>query len=47
MQYISKEDLNNTAVWPTPEIIETLRFVKDLGKDNAVADQAWTRAKSH
>ena len=34
-------------VWPTPEIIKTLRFVKDLGKDNNIVDQAWTRAKFH
>ncbi len=45
--YISKEDLDNSGVWPTPEIIKTLRFVKDLGKDNKIVDQAWTRAKSH
>jgi len=47
MPYLSKEDLNNPGVWPTPEIIKTLRFVKDLGKDNKIVDQAWTRAKSH
>jgi len=47
MPYLSKEDLNNPGVWPTPEIIQTLRFVKDLGKDNKIVDQAWTRAKSH
>jgi spermidine/putrescine transport system substrate-binding protein len=45
--FLSKEDLNNPGVWPTPEIIKTLRFVKDLGKDNKIVDQAWTRAKSH
>lgn len=45
--YLSKEDLNNPGVWPTPEIIKTLHYVKDLGKDNAIIDQAWTRAKSH
>ena len=47
MPYLSKEDLNNPGVWPTPQIIKTLRFVKDLGKDNKIVDQAWTRAKSH
>ena len=45
--YLSKEDLNNSGVWPTPEIIKTLHYVKDLGKDNKIVDQAWTRVKSH
>jgi len=36
-----------SGVWPTPEIIETLVFTKDLGKDNHIMDEAWTRAKSH
>jgi len=46
-QYISKEDLANPGIWPTPEIMKTLVFVKDLGKDNSIVDQAWTRVKSH
>ena len=45
--YLSKEDLNNPGVWPTPEIIKTLHYVKDLGKANKIVDQAWTRVKSH
>ncbi|MBU1194508.1 MAG: spermidine/putrescine ABC transporter substrate-binding protein [Proteobacteria bacterium] len=45
--FLVKEDLDNSGVWPTPEIIKTLRFVKDLGKDNKIIDQAWTRVKSH
>lgn len=47
MPYLDKADLKNPGVWPTPEIIKTLRFVKDLGEDNKIVDQAWTRAKSH
>jgi len=27
--------------------MKTLHFVKDLGKDNSIIDQAWTRVKSH
>lgn len=45
--YLTKEDLKNPGIWPTPEIIETLHFVKDLGNDNKIIDQAWTRVKSH
>jgi spermidine/putrescine transport system substrate-binding protein len=45
--YLNKADLNNPGVWPTPEIVKTLVFTKDLGKDNRIMDEAWTRAKSH
>lgn len=44
--YITPEDLKNPGIWPTPEIMKTLYFVKDLGKDNKIIDQAWTRVKS-
>lgn len=47
MPYLNKEDLENSGVWPTPEIMGTLVFTKDLGKDNRIMDEAWTRAKSH
>jgi spermidine/putrescine transport system substrate-binding protein len=45
--YLNKEDLANPGVWPTPEIMETLEFVKDLGNDNRIVDEAWTAVKSH
>ncbi len=45
--YLSKADLNNPSVWPTPKIIKTLRFVKDLGKKNYIIDQTWTMVKAH
>lgn len=45
--FLTKADLENPGIWPTPEIFKTLHFVKDLGKDNKIIDQAWTRAKSH
>jgi len=44
--YITKEDLENPGIWPTPEILKTLHFVKDLGKENIIVDQVWTRTKS-
>jgi spermidine/putrescine transport system substrate-binding protein len=47
MPYLNKEDLDNPGVWPTPEIMKTLVFTKDLGKANRIVDEAWTRAKSH
>ena len=45
--FLNKEDLANPGVWPTPEIMKTLQFTKDLGKDTRIVDQAWTRVKSH
>lgn len=45
--FLNKEDLQNPGIWPTPETMRTLYFVKDLGKNNKIVDQAWTRVKSH
>jgi spermidine/putrescine transport system substrate-binding protein len=45
--FITPEDLSNPGIYPTPEIMEKLHFTKDLGKDNRIVDEAWTRAKSH
>ncbi|UCF90783.1 MAG: spermidine/putrescine ABC transporter substrate-binding protein [Desulfobacterales bacterium] len=47
MPFLLKEDLENPGVWPTPEIMQTLVFTKDLGKDNRLMDEAWTMVKSH
>jgi spermidine/putrescine transport system substrate-binding protein len=47
MPYITPEDVTNPGIYPTPEIMKTLHFTKDLGKDNRIMDEAWTRAKSH
>lgn len=45
--FLNKEDLKNPGIWPTPEIMKTLHFVKDQGKNNKLIDQAWTRVKSN
>jgi spermidine/putrescine transport system substrate-binding protein len=47
MPYITPEDIKNPGIYPTEEIIKTLHFTKDLGKENRIMDEAWTRAKSH
>jgi len=44
--YLNKEDLENPGVWPTPEIMKSLVFVKDLKKKNRIVDEAWTMVKS-
>jgi spermidine/putrescine transport system substrate-binding protein len=36
----------NPGIYPTPEIMETLYFTKDLGKKNRLIDEAWTMVKS-
>lgn len=46
-RFIDPEDLKNPGIYPTPAIMETLHFSKDLGKNNRIMDEAWTRAKSH
>lgn len=45
--FLDKADLENPGVWPAKEDMEVLHFTKDLGKDNRIMDEAWTRAKSH
>jgi hypothetical protein len=45
MPYPGKEGLDNPGVRPSLETMETLMFTKDLGKDNRIMDEAWTRAK--
>lgn len=45
--FITPEDLKNPGIYPTPAIMQKLHFTKDLGKENRIMDEAWTRAKSH
>ena len=45
--YIAKQDLENPEIYPPAAIMKKLHFTKDLGKDNRIMDEAWTRAKSH
>ena len=47
MPYITPEDVTNPGIYPTDDIMKTLHFTKDLGKENRYMDEAWTRAKSH
>jgi spermidine/putrescine transport system substrate-binding protein len=43
---IKPELLNNPAIYPPPETMEKLEFLKDLGKDSRLYDQIWTQIKS-
>jgi spermidine/putrescine transport system substrate-binding protein len=44
---IKPELLNNLAIYPPPETMEKLEFLKDLGKDSRLYDQIWTQVKSN
>jgi spermidine/putrescine transport system substrate-binding protein len=45
-QYITPENLNNSAIYPTPEQMKVLEFVKDLGSKTGWYDELWTSIKS-
>ncbi|MBF0529088.1 MAG: spermidine/putrescine ABC transporter substrate-binding protein [Deltaproteobacteria bacterium] len=47
MAFINPDDLKNPNIYPSPEVMKTLHFTKDLGKDLRIVDEAWTRAKSN
>ena len=43
---IKPEDLANTAIYPTPEIMSKLEFLHDLGDKAKLYDEIWTQVKS-
>lgn len=45
-KYVNPDDLKNTAIYPTPEMMGKLRFLKDVGKDTRLYDELWTQIKS-
>ncbi len=47
MEFITPEDAQNPAIYPPEQMMQKLYYVKDLGKDNRIVEEAWTRAKSH
>jgi spermidine/putrescine transport system substrate-binding protein len=44
--YITPEDLQNPAIYPSEETMKTLEFINDLGKDNRYYDELWTMIKT-
>ncbi len=44
--FLSKADLQNTAIYPSAEVMSNLEFILDLGKNNNLYDSAWTKIKS-
>jgi spermidine/putrescine transport system substrate-binding protein len=45
-EFLNPADLKNTAIYPSPEQMKTLEFVKDLGSKTAWYDELWTSIKS-
>ncbi len=43
---ITPEDLKNTAIYPTPEILAKLEFLKDPGRQAKLYDEIWTQVKA-
>lgn len=46
-EFVTPEDLNNPAIYPTPEIMAKLEFLKDLGNHTKLYDEIWTAVKSN
>jgi spermidine/putrescine transport system substrate-binding protein len=42
---INKEDLNNPAIYPPPEVLDKLYYLKDVGQATILYDEAWTEVK--
>lgn len=44
--FINPDDLNNPVIYPKPEVMQKLHFVKDLGAKTQWYDELWTQIKS-
>ncbi|MGD1019040.1 MAG: spermidine/putrescine ABC transporter substrate-binding protein [Verrucomicrobiia bacterium] len=46
LEFIKPDDLNNPVIYPPPDVMNRLEFVKDLGPHAAWYDELWTSIKS-
>ena len=44
--FVNQEDLDNPAMYPPAEIMEKAEYIKDLGPNNRLYDEAWTAIKN-
>ena len=44
--FIDKKDLVNPAIYPPPDVMSKLEFLRDLGRDLKLYDEVWTQVKS-
>ena len=45
-QFVNADDAKNPAIYPPPEMMEKLEFVSDLGEQNRLYDELWTKVKA-
>lgn len=46
MPFINRDDLNNPAIYPPPELVNQLEYANDLGENNKLYDEIWTQVKA-
>lgn len=46
LEFIKPEDLKNPDIYPPPDIMKNIEFVKDLGSKTGWYDELWTSIKS-
>jgi spermidine/putrescine transport system substrate-binding protein len=45
-EFITPDDLKNSAIYPTSEIMARLEFLEDLGPKMRLIDEVWTQVKA-
>jgi spermidine/putrescine transport system substrate-binding protein len=45
-EFVRPEDLKNPAIYPPPEVMAKLEFLKDLGDATRMYDQVWSQVKA-
>ena len=43
---VKKEDRENPAIYPGPELVEKMWYYKDLGEASRLYEETWTIVKS-
>ena len=46
LEFVNPDDRKNPAIYPSPEIMKTLQFIKDLGDQTQWYDELWTQIKA-
>ena len=44
--FLNPDDLKNPAIYPPPELMAKLEFLRDLGLNSRLYDEVWTQIKS-
>jgi spermidine/putrescine-binding protein len=45
-EFIDPEILEEPAIYPPPEVMEKLEFIRDVGEATAIYDRMWTEIKT-